>query len=164
MTTGRTVSKFFKFQIEDSGGVMRDIPVLTIGGVGVSYDEVDVSALQDAFKKFFSGQGTVSLTLTGPLDNTAAQAASGTGAAPALSGSHTVLQPLNGALTPRSFGAYFGIQAYWSTGDPVFGGIDSIIVTDYQVTDNGQSYSAKIAVAGNAVNLPAWGTAAITAS
>ena len=163
MTTGRTVGKYFKLQIEDSGGTMRDIPVTTVGGVGITYDEVDVTALQDALKGVLAGQGNASVTITGPFDNTAAQAASGTGAAAALSGSHTVLQPLNGGQTARSAGFYIGIQGYWATGDPVFGGIDSFIVTDYTVDMASGMYSAKIAYKAGAT-APAWGTAAITAS
>lgn len=163
MTTGRTVGKYCKVQIEDSGGTIRDIPVTTIGGVGVTYDEVDVSALQDALKGMLAGQGNVSVAITGPFDNTAAQAASGTGAAPALSGSHTVLSAANGVQTGRTFAVYLGIQGYWATGDPVFGGVDSFIVTDYVVDPAAGTYSAKIAYKAGAT-APAWGTSALAAS
>ena len=163
MATGRTIAKYVKVQIEDSGGAMRDIPVSTIAGVGITYDEVDVTALQDAIKKMFSGQGNVSITITGPFDDTAAATASGPGEAAALSGSYTVLQPINGLNTARTFAVYFGMQGYWATGDPVFGAVDGFIVTDFSVPD-GQTYSAKIAVAGNAANAPAWGTSALAAS
>ena len=37
MATGRTLSKFIKFQIEDSGGAMRDIPVTACGDIGFPY-------------------------------------------------------------------------------------------------------------------------------
>lgn len=164
MATGRTPGKFFKFQIEDSGGVMRDIPVATIGDVGITYEEVDVSALQDAIKNAFSGQGDFSLDFGGPFDNSAAQAASASGAAAALSGSHTVLQPLNGATTARSVGIYIGVQNYWTTGDPVFGAVDCILVSKYNVNPATGTYSARIVTAGNKVNNPAWGTAAIAAA
>lgn len=165
MTTGRTVGRFSKFQIEDSGGVIRDIPITTFGGVGLTYDEVDLSAIQEAVKGFLSGQATFALTITGPFDNKAATTASATGQAAAsyLSGSHTVLSALNGGLTARSFGVYFGIQADWATGDPVFGGVDSIIVTDYTVDPATGMYSCKLAHAAGAT-APAWGTAAIAAS
>lgn len=166
MATGRTSLRYFKFQIEDSGGAMRDIPIKTIGGVGITYDEIDVSAIQEAVKGMFAGQGNFAVTITGPFDNTAAATASASGEAASahLSGSHTVLQPLNGAMTARSFGAYFGIQADWTTGDPVFGAVDCVHVTDYTVDPIAGTYSAKIVKAGNAVNSPAWGTAAIAAS
>mgnify|MGYP001183535315 FL=1 len=163
MSTGRFSPRFSKFQIEDAGGAMRDIPVSSWGSVGIAYDELDVSSFQEAVKSFLSGQGTFSLSLTGPFDNSVAATASASGAVAVLSGSHTIIQPLNGALTPRSFGAYFGVLTYWTTGDPVFGAIDSVIVTDYQVQPDAGTYTCKISrVSGGAA--PAWGTAAITAS
>src|SRR5512135_3220749 len=112
--TGRLPPKFFKFQLESSSGAMADIPVNTLGGCGVAYDEIDLSALQEALKSFANGQGTVKLAITGPASNNAIVAASGTGAVAALSGSITVLNPLNGANTARSFGAYFGTATYWT--------------------------------------------------
>ncbi|MFS6568005.1 hypothetical protein, partial [Staphylococcus aureus] len=112
MTTGRFSPRFSKLQIEDVGGTLRDIPVSSWGTVGLTYDELDVSAWQEAIKSFLSGQANFSLQISGPFDNSAAQAASGSGAVAALSGSYTVLQPLNGGLTPRAFGAYFGVVTY----------------------------------------------------
>ena len=100
MATGRTVGKFSKFQIADSSSTMRDIPVNSFGSVGLTYSEVDVSALQEAITSMLSGQGTFSTTITGPFDNTVAVAGSTTGARPALSGSHTILEPLNGGVVP----------------------------------------------------------------
>lgn len=166
MATGRTSPRFTKFQIEDSGGTMRDILVKSFGNVGLTYDELDVSGLQELVKAFVSGQANFSLTLTGPFDTRVAATASASGqhAEDYASGSHTILEPLNGALTARSFGVYFGIQGDWATNDPVFGGVDSIIVTDYTVDPAAQTYSCKIAKAAAAANDPAWGTAAIAAS
>jgi hypothetical protein len=160
MATGRFSPRFSKFQIEDAGGALRDIPVSSWGSVGIQYDELDVSSFQEAVKSFLSGQGTFSLQLTGPFDNSAAVAASASTQVAALSGSHTVLQPLNGALTPRAFGAYFGVLTYWTTGDPVFGADNSVIVTDYQVQPDAGTCTFKISrVSGGAA--PAWGTTAI---
>jgi len=161
MTTGRTVGKFCKVQIDD-GTAMRDIPVTSIGGVGITYDEVDVSALQEALKGFLAGQGNVSITLGGPFDNSATQSASASGAAAALSGSHTVLSALNGSQTGYSMGVYIGIQGYWATGDPVFGGANCFIVTDYQVDPAAGTHTAKVAYKAG-TTAPAWGTSAISA-
>lgn len=165
MATGRSSPKYAKFQLEDTGGVLRDIPVMSFGEVGITYDELDVSAFQDVIKGFMAGMGTFALTISGPFDNSAAVAASGSGAAAgaSLSGSHTVLSALNGGLTPRAFGVYFGIQANWATGDPVFGGDNSVIVTSYVVNFDTATYTAKIAHVG-AGTAPAWGTTAIVAS
>jgi hypothetical protein len=125
---------------------------------------VDVSALQEAITSVLSGQGTFSTTITGPFDNSAAVAASGTGARPALSGSHTVLSALNGGVVAKGFGIYLGIQGDWATGDPVFGAAKSVLVTGYTVDPAAGTYSAKIATAGNRGSDPAWGTAAISAT
>jgi hypothetical protein len=111
-----------------------------------------------------SGQGSFSTVISGPFDNSTAVAASGTGARPALSGSHTVLEPLNGGVEPKSFGIYIGIRADWAAGDPVFGGIKSILVSEYTVNPDNMTYSARITTAGNRTNDPDWGTAAITAT
>jgi hypothetical protein len=165
MATGRTSPRFAKFQIEDAGGAMRDVPVSSLGSVGLTYDEIDVSAMQELVKTFLAGQASFSMTITGPFDNTAAATASASGesAAASLSGSYTVLEPLNGGLTPLSFGVYFGVQTDWTTGDPVFGGIGSVIVTDFTMDPSAGTYSAKLAhVSGGTA--PGWGTTAITAS
>ncbi len=157
MATGRFSPRFSKLQIEDSGGVLRDVPVKTFSNIGLTYDEFDVSSLQELVKGFVSGQANFELTITGPFDNTAAQTASTSGNAPALSGSHTVLEPLNGGLTPRCFGIYFGVLTYWTTGDPAFGADNSVIVTNYTFNPNTGEYSCKIKyVAGGTA--PDWGT------
>jgi len=166
MSTGRTVSKFFKFQLDDSGGTVRDIPVSSIGGVGVTYDQVALPALQDAVKGFLSGHGDVSLAISGPFSNQVVAGASASGAAPVLSGSHVVLSAVNGGSTPLTFGAYFGIRGYWATGDPCFGITSSatsgILVFDYTVDPGDPTmYTANLKMYPGS-SLPAWGTAAFT--
>ncbi len=163
MATGRTSPRFSKFQIEDTGGALRDIPVKTFGNVGLTYEEIDVSALQELVKCFLTGQATFSMTISGPFDNKVAATASTTGqdSESHLSGSLTILQPLNGGLTPRAFGVYFGVQDDWATGDPVFGADNSVIVSDFTMDPSTGMYSCKLAhVSGGTA--PAWGTAAIT--
>ena len=162
--TGRTVGKWFKFQMEDSAGTLRDIPVTSINGIGIAYDQTDLTALQDALKGFKPGHGTSELNISGPFDNTAAQAASGSGARPALSGSHTVLNGVNGVNTPLAFACYFGIQHDWETGEPVYGlassAANGVLVTNYTVNAADMTYSATLVMyPGSAA--PAWGTAAI---
>ncbi len=162
MPTGRTSPRFSKFQIEDTGGILRDIPVKTFGNIGLTYDEIDLAALQDTVKGFVSGQTNFGVTITGPFDTSAAVASSTTGQASGahLSGSHTVLEPLNGGLISRAFGIYLGIQADWASGDPVFGGNNAVIVTDYTVDPATGMYSAKLVhIAGGTA--PDWGTAQI---
>jgi hypothetical protein len=163
--TGRTVAKWFKFQVDDSAGTLRDIPVNSINGVGLTFEEIDLTAFQDAVKGALAGQPDFVLTVGGPFDNLAAQAASGSAAAAALSGSHTVLNAINGASTPLTFGCYFGVRHYWETGEPAFGitstATNGAICFEYTVDPANMTYSAKFRMApGSAA--PAWGTAAYT--
>lgn len=168
--TGRTVSKWCKFQIDDSAGTLRDIPINSINGVGLTFDEVDLTAFQDAVKNALQGQPDFTLTISGPFDTTAAQSASASGAAAALSGSHTVLSGLLSAVSagtdsPLAFGFYVGVQHYWETGEPAFGltgtSTNGIRLFEYTYDPSNQTYSAKFRMSpGSAA--PAWGTSAYT--
>ena len=158
----RTSPRFAKFQIEDDGGDMRDIPVKSLGSVGLTYEEIDVSAMQELVKTFLAGQATFSMTISGPFDNAAVIEASHSGesAAAHLSGSYTVLEPLNGLLGPLAFAVYFGVATDWTSDDPVFGADASVIVTDFTMDPSAGTYSAKLAhVSGGTA--PYWGTAEI---
>jgi hypothetical protein len=162
---GRTVGKYFKFQLEDSGGAMRDLGVNTIGGVGITHEMIDQSALQDALKGWLAGHGDVPLQIGGPFDTKAAVTASATTEAPALSGSHTILVPLNGATVPLMFGVYLGERHYWEAGEPVFGIVspaatDGVNVMSYVPDPAAMSYTAQIRLVPGS-KAPIWGTAAI---
>lgn len=163
--TGRTVSKFAKFQVDDSGGTLRDIPVNSINGVGLTFDEVDLTAFQDAVKGALAGHPDFVLTISGPFDTTAATAASTSGAAPALSGSHTVLNGINGKYTPLTFGVYFGMRQIWETGEPCFGitssSANGALCFDYTVDPGAGTYTAKFRMAAGSA-APAWASAAFT--
>ena len=165
--TGRTVSKYVNFVIADSNNTIRDIPINSLSVCGVVYDEVDVGAFQDAVKSALPGMPDAPIDITGPFDTTAAQAASGTGTVPALSGSHTVLSPLNGAYTPRSVDVQFGIRQTWETGEPQFGitatATSGYLVTSYTVNADDMTYAASLRLYPGS-SLPAWGTAAEAAS
>jgi len=168
--TGRSVSKWSKFQIDDSAGTLRDIPINSINGIALPMEEVDVTAFQDAVKSALQGQPDFTLTIGGPWDTTAAQAASASGAAAALSGSHTVLAPLLAAAIagtdlPLTFGFYQGVRHYWETGEPCFGlsgtATNGCRVFEYSFDPGAGTYSAKFRMSpGSAV--PAWGTAAFS--
>jgi len=165
MSTGRTSGKFIKVQIDDVNGTVRDVPVATISGIGVTADVVDLTALQDALTGGLTGVPTFESPITGPFDTRAAVSASGTGAAPALSGSHTVLEPINNGSTPLTLGIYIGIQANWTTGgDPVFGITSSatagVLLRDYTVSDDGM-YSATIYMFPGSTAVD-WATSAFT--
>ena len=163
--TGRTAGKYVKFQLEDSGGTLRDLPITSINGLGLDYPEVDVSAIQDAVKGFLTGQPDYTLEVSGPYSTAAAQAASASAAAAALSGPHTVLSDLPGGTTPLGFGIYAGIRHYWETGEPVFGlsstSDNGVVCTSYVPDLINGTYTAKFKLyPGSAA--PAWGTAAIS--
>jgi len=162
--TGRTPGKYIKVQIDDSAGTVRDIPVSSINGVGLTAEMVDLSALQDAIKGGLPGQPAMEIQISGPFDTTAAQAASGSGAAAALSGSHTVLEPVNNGTTPLTFGVYYGVKHVWETGEPAFGitssATNGVLVRDYTVNSDG-TYTATIYPAAGSATMD-WGTAAYT--
>lgn len=165
MATGRTVTKWTRFCVDDSGGTPREIPVDTISPVGFAYDETDLTAYQDQVKGYLAAHPDAAIDVTGPFDNTAAVAISASGVAPALSGSHTVLYPISATTftTPLGLWIGFGIRGWWTTGDPAFGIVapsatSGYVCTKYQV--DGAKYSARFVPYPGTV--PAWGTAIIS--
>ena len=165
MATGRTVTRFTRFLVDDSSGTPREIPVETIGAVGLVYEETDLTAYQDALMGFLAGHPDAPIEITGPFSNSAAVAAAATGVAPALSGSHTVLQPISAPTftTPLGLAVMIGIRGYWTTGDPVFGVVapsatEGYVCTKYTV--EGEKYSAKFVVYPGST--PAWGSSILT--
>ena len=155
--TGRTVTKWTDFQIDDSGGTLRSIPVDSINGVGLVYDEVELTAFQDAIKGALPGHPDSVITITGPFDNSVV-AAAGT-----LSGSHTVLSAIDGAATPLTLNIEVGMRHAWEAGEPTFG-ITSSATSGYLCFDyqqQGEKYSAKFRMFPGS-SAPAWGTAAET--
>jgi hypothetical protein len=161
--TGRTPSKYIRFVITDSGFVLREIGVNKIGNVGLTFPQVDLTALQDAVRGFLAGLPDFTLTIGGPFSNLAAAAAAASGAAPTLSGAHTILNPLNGALVPMGFGILVGMQQYWTSGDPVFTinhtTANGVLVFDYGLVQNGEGveFTATLRMAAGSA-APAWGT------
>jgi len=163
--TGRTVSRVTNLVLDDRGGTIRDIPINSLSVCGVVYTEQDVTAFQDAVMGALPGMPDAPVDITGPFDTSAAQAASGTGAVPALSGSHTVLSAVNGLMTPLTLDIQIGIRQTWETGEPQFGITSSAtsgyICTSYTVNLDDMTYSARLVLYPGS-SLPAWGTAAET--
>lgn len=161
---GRTPSKFIRIVLHDASGVLREVPVAKLGNAGLTYPEVDLTAIQDALKGFLQGIPNFSMTLSGPWDTSVAVAASASGAKPALSGSHTVLQPLNGRQIPISFGVLYGVRHYWEAGEPTFSitstATSGMIISEYIVVQNGEGveYSCKLSMYPGS-DAPIWGTA-----
>ena len=157
--TGRTTLKNTNFIIGDSAATLRNIPINTLSVVGVTYDELDLTAWQDAVKGALPSMPDAPISISGPFDTAAA------GTSPALSGSHTVLSALVGLTTPISLDIQIGIRHAWEAGEPQFGitkGAGSgYLVTSYIVNPAEMSYTAELRLYPGSV-LPAWGTAAET--
>lgn len=165
MATGRTVTKWMRFLVDDSSGTPREVPIDSLSPVGFVYDETDLTAYQDQVKGYLSNHPDAAIDITGPFDNLAAAAAAASGAAPVLSGSHTVLQPISVPTftTPLGLAVMYGIRGYWTTGDPVFGIVapsatQGYVCTKYQV--EGEKYSASFKPYPGST--PAWGSAILT--
>jgi|SRR5579859_675696 len=162
---GRSVSKWVRFVTGDTGGVLREPPIDSITIVGIQYAQIDLTAFQDAVKGALPGFPDAPIEITGPWDTTAANAIATSTNAPVLSGSYTVLQPLNGGNTPRSLGVCFGDRAYWATGMPVFG-ISSSATSGYLLFEwtvnpkDPMKYKAVFKLFPGSA-LPAWGTAMV---
>lgn len=163
--TGRTVSRWVRFVVDDSAGTLREVPINTLSVVGLTYAEQDVTAYQDAVKGYLPNQPDCEISISGPFDNSAAQAAAGSGATPTLSGSHIVIPPTVGLATPLTLGVYFGIRHYWETGEPVFGISSSatagFLCFAYSVDTSTGIYTAKYKLFPGST-APAWGTAVVT--
>ena len=156
--TGRTTSKWLDFRVDDSGGTLRSIPVNSINGVGISHDVVDVTAFQDAIKNVLIGHKNCVIEIAGPFD-TSVVAAAGT-----LSGSHTVLNGINGVMTPLTLDVQVGIRHAWEATEIQFGisatATSGFICTSYIPDVNNGSYAATFNVMGGTA--PAWGAAVET--
>lgn len=149
--TGRTTNKWVAFKVDDSGGTLRSIAVDSINGVGLTYEEVDLTAFFDAIQGVLTNHPDLTLTITGPFDNTAS------------TGSHTVLSAICGGVTPLTFDVQFGMRHAWESGEPQFGitsdATNGALCTEYTVDPGTGKYSAKFRMfAGSAA--PAWGTVA----
>ena len=165
MATGRTAHRWLRFLLDDNGGTPREIPINSLDPVGFVYKESDASAWQDQVLGYLAEQPDALIAVGGPLDNVAVAAVAGTGAAPVLSGSHTVLNPISAPTftTPLGLAVMFGIRGYWATGDPVFGVVAPSATQGYSVyeyTHDGVTYKATFKPYPGST--PAWGTAILT--
>jgi len=137
--TGKTTSKYVTVTY-NSQAVTCSIDNIT--GLGISYQEVDVTTLCKAIAENVNGVGTVAISVSGPLDNTAS------------TGGHTVFAAANGVQTGYALVVVFGIRAAPSGGEPTFT-VSLAMTTSYVVSAGGGNvtYSAtlKPAVGSTAV-------------
>jgi len=156
---GRTVARYLKIFCDDSGGTLREFPVDSVNGVGLDYPAVDATAFQDAVRGVLLDTPDCKITVTGPIDSTAVAAASASGAAPSLSGSHTVLSGIVGANTPLAFGIASGVRQYYTTGEPCFGlnygATSGFLCSKYSPDFGSGKYSAEFVVFAGSV-APSW--------
>lgn len=147
--TGRTVSRWVAFKFSD-GSQMRELPVDTINGVGLTYEETELTAFMDAIKGALPNTPDCQIDIAGPFDSTANSA-------------HAVLSAANGVCTPRSLDVQVGIRHDWEADEPQFGitatSTSGFIVTNYIVDVNAGKYTAKFRLYPGS-SAPAWGTAA----
>ena len=165
MATGRTVTKWTRFAVDDSSGTPREIAVDSISPVGFVYDETELTGYQDQVKGYLSGHPDAPIDVTGPFSNLAAGALAASAAVPVLSGCHTVLAPISAPTFTTPLGLFigFGIRTWWTTGDSAFGIVSpsatsGYVCTKYQV--EGEKYSARFVPYPGTI--PAWGTSIIT--
>ena len=151
--TGRTTQKWTTFLVDDSGGTLREIPVDSINGVGLTYDEVELTAFIDAVKGVLPAHPDCTITITGPFDTTAS------------TGSHTVLSAIAGGTTPLALDVRIGVRHTWEAGEPTFGITGTttagFLCTEYVADVNAGKYSAKFRVFPGST-APVWATAAHT--
>ena len=156
--TGRTVNRWIRFVVENAAGLVCEIPINSINGVGLTAEEIDVTAFQDPVKTVLPGRSDCAITIGGPFDSSAMVAASATGVAPVLSGSHTLLSGIYGLNVPLALGILFGIRHWYETTEPAFGltatATVGFICTEYMVNPTECTYEATFKVYGTTA--PSW--------
>jgi len=156
-TTGRTTYKWTNFIVMPFAGTLRAIPVNSISACGLTYDEADVTAWQDAIKGVLPTMPSAPIDISGPFDISA------TAAVPAISGSHTVLASLVGGVTPLTIDIQIGMRHAWEATEPQFGitssAVNGYLCTKYQVDTAAGTYSAHFDLIAGSI-APAFGTAA----
>ena len=147
MGTGKTTSRYIKILLDDSGSTPRDITasVDSIGGIGLTFDQVDVTTLIDAIKQYLAGRGDSSITIGGPFNNTA------------TTGAHGVLTGLSGANIASTLTIQIGIRAAPTTGDPEWEGEYTVLSYLINVDINAVTWTAELKPAFG-TSTPAWGT------
>jgi len=148
--TGRTNAKHITVMLDNAAGTLTDISAYVddIGSVGLEYETADVTAFSDGVTNITIGRPSAPLTLSGPWDTVM----------------HVQAIAVNGqAAKILSLDIKIGVRQAWDT-EPQFGlsqsATSGYLMHDYQVTDNGERWSAQLNVFGPTA--PAWGTSAET--
>jgi hypothetical protein len=102
---GKTHSKWVTISYN---GQLVTCSIDNLSGVGVNYETVDVTTLCDSILQRLIGHGDVSISASGPFNNTA------------TTGAHVVVEPLNGDPTGATLVVSIGSGAAPTTGDARF--------------------------------------------
>ena len=152
--TGRTTFKWLRFYIHDSGATLRSIPIDSLSVVGLKYDELELSAWQDAVKGRLPTMPDAPIEIGGPFDTLPVDSV------PTLSGSHTVLNGVHGLCVPLTIDIRFGIRAATESDSPQFGitasAVNGYIVTSYEVDIKAGTYKARAVLVPGSI-APAFG-------
>ena len=147
---GKTNSKHIRVYMDSTGGTVRHISraVTNIAGVGLEYNETDVTGYSDGIINFTLGHPRSEIEITGPLDNTALASS------PSHSGPHLVFTSILGDESATyTLTVEFGIKAAPTTGDPTFTG--EYVCSKYTINGDG-TYTARL-VPGS-TTAPSFGT------
>jgi len=145
--TGRTHSKYVKFLVDNSSGVLTDLTAYTntVGAVGLTYDLQDVTSFSDSVKNVVQGQPVGALTVGGPIDTVVI----------------THMQAIVGLNVPLSLDIRLGIRQAWDT-EPQFGltmsATSGYLCNSFMVDPVANTWTATFDVFGPTA--PAWGNAA----
>ncbi len=151
MATGKTNSRWIRIYVDDSAGSARDLSasVNSVGSVGLTHDESDVTAYSDGVHNFTLGHPQAPIDLTGTFNNVA------------TTGAHTVFSGIvgkevdAGSAWTSTVTVQIGIKAAPASGDPEFEG--EYVCAAYNVAGDG-TFTARMVPAS--ATAPAWGTVA----
>ena len=149
---GRTVSKWVLFKVDNSAGALTTIPVNSISICGLTYEEHDLTAFQDAVAGVLPGMPSAPIDIGGPWDTTV------------TTGSHTVLDTIYGLSVPLALAVCFGDKAAfipdtdWNFGI-TYTAANGYLCTAYNVDPSTMMYTARFNVFPGSI-IPAWSTTA----
>jgi hypothetical protein len=116
--TGRTNNKYIGFWLDNAGGTLTDLTsyLKSVNAVGVTYDQQDVTGMNDGTKNYTVGWGDAPITATFQFDTTVF--------------AHLIALP---TTQPLSLDVRFGIRQAQVTGEPQFG-ISMSATSGYTIT------------------------------
>jgi hypothetical protein len=142
------------FKVDDETPALITIAVNSISVCGITYEEHDLTAFQDAVSGALPGMPSAPVEIGGPWDNTV------------LTGSHVVLAGIVGDSVPLSLAVCFGMRAAFNAGVDVNFGITSTadngyLCFNYNIDPSTMMYTARFNLApGSAI--PTFDVAEIT--